>query len=1114
MSVVDKAIRQLTATGAFLREIPVLDTNKKNFLNQRIQTALVEIRKTIDAQRAYDEKQLDETTKFNTKPRPDAESVAKMHAEFIVKEILALLDKKQVEVYEYRVINTIDSQLSKDNIELKELLKEKTIELELAQKEITRLETELARITAEKEHLERELANEKRKYSGLEEAKRQVEEQIKIVTAELKKQNLQALGALEVEKEKLSKIQELQELNVDLQKQIVLLQQGNISLTDANKKAIETISELKSQVNARDIEISTLKQQLVDLQAQLDKVHKDLLNARATRARNEYSIYEKEKSKLEKTIDNLQSEQRNAELNYKRRLAEIQDQKTSVVNADTQTVNVEKVTELQSKITALELQIGEETKKKVEALKENKTYESKITELTTDAESLKSQLSTALANAAQQIAQVAATQSMNAQTDGKTAEGAEVLENEYRGKQVPLQENIAALRNQLSQINQTPASSTTDFDSIQKILSELQESGANNLAFEEALTELDKLVLTDATAKTIRERLVVIFTEYSKTLQELSEKQAKAVETPPLQEIPEVSDAAQNHIDVLTKQLEETQATALEYQDKFLAVTQKNKGLQNEITQITEKFTQDLSSMTAERDRYKNIFENMQTILKQLGDAMGVENSDSSEFIRIISEKLQGYLGIIQKAQIYEVLTTAFQNASETIRTATTTMGKINQANRIDYAERLAQISNALQTQIGQIQSRIQENRQAIQLADQSLDDKKKLELKLQDVTKALSDASDRIGEVIQNAQTNSNTSILELNTSLQSIVSGLETRIIQTQPGANEIINRIRALERTLEEKLRITLDERNAAMETITNSVKSVIQLVKDYGIKLPNLEQELKQEYEPISNEVPAGEQTVYTNEYDKLIAQWKNLAAVLPSALNRIGQNLQSEMTQVRQTQGVLTEVLSQLSGYSGIEISETSTPFNVSTAAQKILAQLDETKANKDSAKKLEEKLADYDRMSQQVQSTKDALAALQEELAKEKEKNIQLMNDSNGEDLPGLIHLPTSQTAELGGFPTNRTTGQTQLKTGQRGIRQNSEDTGGQGGLPILVNGGCQQPISGGSELLAPIIAVGGLLWWGFGALLIFLILIVIYLLGSEIYKTQFKSENRCEVYV
>ena len=75
------------------------------------------------------------------------------------------------EVYEYRVVNPIDAQLNKENLELKELLKQKTIELQTAQKEIARLKTELAKLTLDKEALEKALAAEKLKFSGLLKAK-------------------------------------------------------------------------------------------------------------------------------------------------------------------------------------------------------------------------------------------------------------------------------------------------------------------------------------------------------------------------------------------------------------------------------------------------------------------------------------------------------------------------------------------------------------------------------------------------------------------------------------------------------------------------------------------------------------------------------------------------------------------------------------------------------------------------------------------------------------------------------------------------------------------------------------------------------------------------------
>ncbi len=55
---------------------------------------------------------------------------------------------------------------------------------------------------------------------------------------------------------------------------------------------------------------------------------------------------------------------------------------------------------------------------------------------------------------------------------------------------------------------------------------------------------------------------------------------------------------------------------------------------------------------------------------------------------------------------------------------------------------------------------------------------------------------------------------------------------------------------------------------------------------------------------------------------------------------------------------------------------------------------------------------------------------------------------------------------------------------------------------------------TGGAEIedndYVPLIAgtAAGLLWWGLGGLLVFLLLLVIYFLGREIYRTQFKSET------
>ncbi len=166
--LVDKAVRQLAATGTFLREVNPLDAQKTKFLTERIRVALRDIRKAVDAQRTYDEQQLDETTKFSNRQRPDAEAVAKQHADFIVTEARKLLKPTEVEVYEVRVVNPIDAVLKRENADLKRQLADRGAELLTAQAEIRELQRQLATLDAEKKLVEEQLRLALERELGLE----------------------------------------------------------------------------------------------------------------------------------------------------------------------------------------------------------------------------------------------------------------------------------------------------------------------------------------------------------------------------------------------------------------------------------------------------------------------------------------------------------------------------------------------------------------------------------------------------------------------------------------------------------------------------------------------------------------------------------------------------------------------------------------------------------------------------------------------------------------------------------------------------------------------------------------------------------------------------------
>jgi multidrug efflux pump subunit AcrA (membrane-fusion protein) len=150
---------------------------------------------------------------------------------------------------------------------------------------------------------------------------------------------------------------------------------------------------------------------------------------------------------------------------------------------------------------------------------------------------------------------------------------------------------------------------------------------------------------------------------------------------------------------------------------------------------------------------------------------------------------------------------------------------------------------------------------------------------------------------------------------------------------------------------------------------------------------------------------------------------------------------------------------------------------------------------------LQSKLDQYSDLEQQLQNAQKALEAAQ--------SNVKQLENMNASVVASNARLSESNVKLS-----------QQLKLVQMGIPQQMRSGIG-AHQPVFdeadlrefeeVQGGYQH-VSGGydSTTYTPIIAAatGSLLWWGFGGLLVFLILIVIYLLGREIYRTQFKSET------
>ena len=195
--IVNKAVRQLTATGAFLREMATVNIINKSqhiydSLQSRVKNALRDIYHANEQQRIYDTRQLDETTKFNTRVRPDADIIATQRVNDVTNEIRTLLNKSQVEVYEVHIANAndrINDQLKLDNDKLIAQLKAMSAELEKANKKINDLQNQILRLTKYIEALNKYIQTEIIKASGLDYAINRMHDELEYLKQEIKKES-------------------------------------------------------------------------------------------------------------------------------------------------------------------------------------------------------------------------------------------------------------------------------------------------------------------------------------------------------------------------------------------------------------------------------------------------------------------------------------------------------------------------------------------------------------------------------------------------------------------------------------------------------------------------------------------------------------------------------------------------------------------------------------------------------------------------------------------------------------------------------------------------------------------------------------------------------------
>ena len=1149
--LVDKAVRQLAATSTFLREIPVLDSNKTNFLNQRIRTALREIRKTIDAQREYDARQLDETTKFSTKPRPDAEAVAKEHADFIVKEVRTLLNKKDVEVYEYRVVNPINAELNKENLQLKEQLKQKTIELQAAQLEIARLNAELAKLTADKEALEKALVTEKLKYSRLELAKLKVDGRLKMLRAKLlaekaistgfttqvgtlqgevitlqqqltqKESELRALGtssqsekatleaqisilrqqltqkdsvllalqaSSKAEKERLEKeLSELQQLYDSLQRTEKELRNNNIPLLEANRKAIEANKQLKQLHEAalllKTQEISALKSKLEELQNALSMARNDAIKKRAERAEDAAIIYEKEKTNLQTEIETLREQLKQTNVDYQRKLLTSQSQLAVQPAAPTSLPSdLQTIRDLQNKIQELEAKLQVEVGKTAAALQQGQGYHSRISELTEEIESSKTQLTTALNTASEQTLKLS-----NVSDEPKSMnEELERLKREHATQIATLDAKIRELESQLDKPISAPAiQDTKDLDILIATLASLQSTPISSLMLQQTSDTLSVRSFQDSKTEEIRKYLIGLLGEYESTIRDLTNRQKEAqvdsspLQSSPLQSIPEVSSADLNHIAALEAQIKQLRESEQSTQEQLAVALQENEELKNQINT--------LHATNAElQEQWDTTFVALYELFKKLAEVLGIQETDygdhKSAFVLAIIQGLKNSIETVKKAQVYAALEQLSKTATETIGQAKRHIRDIYEEAVEDFVGRMEEATRNIKTHIEDFQEQSQTYKvhMSSELSEQ-----------VSNIIKILSDTQYQIQQLLN---TYNKTNIEQAIGSYNEIIKSLEDRIFgarQDNPLAT-LMNDLRRKSEDLTKKSEALESERNKAMSTVNGLTNQLITFLEsfasDLGDTFSAIQIDLQKGLTPA--EKPDSPDTII-DIYQDLDARWSRLTGALPIVLNKAIEKISAGLRNIESSQAFLKQVTDKFNSLdpSITRWDELSTDVENTQFVTQITDRLQQLPIKEQELAKLQSKLQQYSKLEKQLQTAHDNITLLEKMNASAVTSNNRLINDNT--QLEQQLKL-TQQGVPL------------QLSSGPGMSQPMINEANLSGYVPHAVSGGYD------STTYTPIIAAatGSLLWWGFGGLLVFLILIVIYLLGREIYRTQFKSET------
>ena len=976
-------------------------------------------------------------------------------------------------------INTLHQTIATKNQEIatknQEIAQFKLDNMTLGNEKTT-LEQEKTNLEQEKIALEQEKTTLEQKKTALEKEKTDLEKE----KTDLDKKN----ATLEQEKTTLEQeIKSLKNIQILLTQSTEQLQADKKSLKEANAAAVKSVNDLTEIRNKKTekttAEINSLKQKLKELKKELKKAYQDLLDAKANNASAAHNIYSEEKTKLQEKIKTLTNALEENEKKFNLQLTNLQSKSPSTQTFDIQTTT-DQIQKLTNEINKAQQNLKSEVDKTAETIKLNKKYESQISTLNDAIETLKTQLALKQQEYTKQTKILTDTLNKALQANKDLEKSKHDLEIAYQTEQNKLQDQIRTLSKNSTDIHGLTIPNDDEFNTIIKILNTLHNLESTNLEFETIESELINLSFTNKKADEIRHSLVNLLNFYSNTISALTNKinQLESIKQSPIPQIPIVSNEQNEIVNSLRAQIELLKTNEQTITKQLKDALERNNTLQSDIRTLTET-NKSLTNTNNELNKKITSFRALQNNLLDLAHALGIKNEDDeTKIISQITEKLSDSIEIVKQAQVYTSLNILFTETKETINASNEQIKNLLDLENNSFTEAAAETIESIEYHLKLINDQV--NQSGKYLSDELKNQINQIKTELSNVKDAIEELSSDVGKSHDPVSVINSYNTL-MNTLMEKLLSINKTDAI------NSIHSNLLKIQRDLTKKTEAYTNERTKAMQTVntlTNQLISFLnEIVSNTTLDVNQIQLDLSKGLKP--SDTPDSSTTII-DSYQEIESRWINLADILPATLNKILKVLNNKLQKVAHTKVFIqniTNKLHELGFVSDSQVDITNDNNADISLVDRILDKISQISSENTDLKK---QMETYEQMNQTIQK-------LQKQIYRISSEN----NTLNGK----LKHYEQLYASWEKGELQKDLEMQAKMRNGIKPIDQQQT-------LRPTVESG----VGGGYEpdIYTPIAlaTVSGLLWWGFGGLIIFLILIIIYLLGREIYKTQFKSET------